>query len=53
LRESSQRALLTVYCAEGNLGQARRQLDIYRQLLLETFDCEPSPSLRDIISAAQ
>ena len=29
LREGTQRALLTVYCLEGSLGQAQEQLDRY------------------------
>lgn len=42
LRERSQRTLLSVYRAEGSRGQAVRQLKAYRQLMRETFDCEPS-----------
>jgi DNA-binding SARP family transcriptional activator len=50
LREGSQRALLTVYCAERNLGQARRQLDSYRRLIKETFGCESSLTLFAVMS---
>ena len=49
LSESSQRALLTVYREEGNLGQAWRQYEGYRKLILETFGCEPSSSLRALV----
>jgi len=51
LREGSQQALLTVYCAEGSLGQARRQLERYRTELLDTFDCEPALSIPRILAA--
>jgi DNA-binding SARP family transcriptional activator len=49
LREGSQRVLLTVYCSEGSLGQAQRQLDKYRSVLSETFGCEPKLSLGRIL----
>jgi DNA-binding SARP family transcriptional activator len=56
LREGSQRVLLTIYCSEGSLGQAQRQLDRYRSLLSEAFGCEPKLSLgrvlRDIAERA-
>ena len=45
LREGSQRALLSVYLAERNIGQARRQLTGYRRLINDTFGCDPSPGL--------
>jgi DNA-binding SARP family transcriptional activator len=45
LRERSQRALLSVYRAEGSHGQALRQLERYRALMWETFACEPSDEL--------
>jgi DNA-binding SARP family transcriptional activator len=49
LRERSQRALIAVYTTEGSLGQARRQLARYRELMLDTFGCEPSPDLLEMI----
>ncbi|MEP6871649.1 MAG: BTAD domain-containing putative transcriptional regulator [Anaerolineaceae bacterium] len=49
LREGSQRVLLTIYCSEGSLGQAQRQLDKYRSMLLEAFACEPKLSLGRIL----
>ncbi len=49
LREGSQRVLLTIYCSEGSLGQAQRQLDRYRSLLLDAFGCEPKLSLGRIL----
>jgi DNA-binding SARP family transcriptional activator len=50
LRERSQRALITVYRAEGSLGQARRQLASYRALMLDTFGCEPSADLLELVA---
>lgn len=49
LREGSQRVLLTLYCSEGSLGQAQRQLDAYTALLHETFGCEPKLSIGRIL----
>jgi DNA-binding SARP family transcriptional activator len=49
LRERSQRALIRVYCAEGSFGQARRQVARYRELMLDTFGCEPSPGIAAMI----
>lgn len=51
LREASQRALLTVYRAEGSFEQARRQFETYRQLIQDTFGCDPSPTLRSMVIA--
>lgn len=48
LRERSQRALMSVYRAEGSLGQAARQLEKYRALMRETFSCEPSNELIEL-----
>jgi DNA-binding SARP family transcriptional activator len=48
LRERSQRALISVYRAEGSLGQAARQLASYRALMHETFGCEPSAALVEL-----
>jgi DNA-binding SARP family transcriptional activator len=47
LREGGQKALLAVYAAEGNHGQARRQYVAYRELIRQTFGCEPSIDLAD------
>ena len=49
LRERSQRLLLTVYCSEGSLGQAERQLERYRSELEEAFGCAPSISIGRIM----
>lgn len=50
LREGSQHALLSVYCFEGSLGQAQRQLDHYGQLLEEAFGCGPALSIGRVLS---
>jgi DNA-binding SARP family transcriptional activator len=50
LREGSQKALLTVYCTEGSLGQAQHQLDCYAEVLDETFGCRPALSIGRILS---
>lgn len=50
LREGSQRALLAVHCAERNIRQAHRQFRHYQQLIRKTFGCDPSPSLRAMIT---
>jgi DNA-binding SARP family transcriptional activator len=50
LREGSQHALLSVYCFEGSLGQAQRQLDSYGQLLDEAFGCAPALSIGRVLS---
>jgi DNA-binding SARP family transcriptional activator len=53
LREGSQRALLTVYCIEGSLGQAQRQLDRYRFQLEDAFGCAPALSIGRILHAIE
>ena len=52
IREASQRALALVYLADGNWRQALGQLDRYRKLLDETFGCEPSAELHDLVMMA-
>jgi DNA-binding SARP family transcriptional activator len=42
LREASQFALVRVYLADGDVQQARCQVDRYRELMQRTFGCEPS-----------
>jgi DNA-binding SARP family transcriptional activator len=49
-REGSQRALLAVYMAERSHMQARRQFESYRRLVKETFQCEPSATLRAMLT---
>jgi DNA-binding SARP family transcriptional activator len=48
-REGSHRALLAVYRADRNVGQAQRHLEGYRELIRSTFGCDASPSLRAMV----
>jgi DNA-binding SARP family transcriptional activator len=51
LRESAQRALITVYVAEGNLAEARRSYRSFRDLVHRELGVEPSTDLlRDVLS---
>jgi DNA-binding SARP family transcriptional activator len=50
LREGSQRVLLRIYCHEGSLGQARRQYERYRAVLLTEFGCEPGLTIQQILA---
>jgi DNA-binding SARP family transcriptional activator len=51
-RERSQDALIRVYLAEGDLAQARRQLDTYTRLTVDQFGCLPTAQLRDVLADA-
>lgn len=57
LRESSHRALIAVYLADGNWREALAQLDRCGRALAETFGCSPSRELtefvHDAVSAAR
>ncbi len=48
LRERSQKALISMYRAEGSIGQAVRQYERYQDLLQETFGCDPSAELAQL-----
>jgi DNA-binding SARP family transcriptional activator len=48
LRESAQRALVTAHLAEGNISEARRQYDLYADLLRDALGIEPSEQLRSM-----
>lgn len=52
LRESAQRALISVHLAQGNRAEAVRQFDRFRQQLADELDLEPTPSLRELIGSA-
>lgn len=45
LRESAQRALIEAHLAEGNLVEARRGYQVYRDLINRELGVEPSPDL--------
>ena len=51
LRESAHRALIAVYLAEGNPGEALRQYRFFRKLLDEQLGLEPSQLMADLIQA--
>lgn len=50
LRESTHRAVIRVYLAEGNPGSARQQFDRYRQLLrTELGSVQPTPLMLEML----
>ena len=51
LRESAHRALIEAHVAEGNLGEAARQLEAYRRLAAR-LGVEPSPGLERVVTLA-
>lgn len=52
LRESAQRALIAAHVAEGNVSEARRQYQLYRNLLWDSLGLEPSDALRSLVGQA-
>jgi DNA-binding SARP family transcriptional activator len=52
LRETTQRTLVEAHLAEGNLGEAVRQYEIYRGQLSDRLRCSPSPAMERLISEA-
>jgi DNA-binding SARP family transcriptional activator len=49
LRESAHRVLIKAHVAEGNHGEAGRQYELCRHLLLDELGVEPSARLRDLL----
>jgi DNA-binding SARP family transcriptional activator len=49
LRESAQRALISVYLAEGNSAEAVVQYRCYRQLMHEELGLEPSSQMENLV----
>ena len=49
LRESAHRALISVHLAQGNRGEAIRQYGIYKRLMHDELDLDPSPQMDDLI----
>lgn len=49
LRESAHRALIRIHLAEGNAGEAVRQYELCRALLVEKLGVEPSQHLEDLL----
>ncbi len=52
LRESAHRVLITAHLAEGNHAEARRQYELYRQVIRDELGVEPSRGLRDQMAGA-
>jgi DNA-binding SARP family transcriptional activator len=50
LRESAQRALITVHLAEGNLVEARRAFSRYHRLVRCELGVEPSAAIRNLVA---
>jgi DNA-binding SARP family transcriptional activator len=50
LRESAHRTLMRAHIAEGNISEARRELEGFCSLLQSTLGVPPSPRLRDMAS---
>lgn len=51
LRESAHRVLVRIHLAEGNLGEAFRQYDLFRRLLREQLGLEPSRRMQELMSS--
>jgi DNA-binding SARP family transcriptional activator len=49
LRESSHRALVRIHLAEGNRGEALRQYDVYRRLIVGSLGLEPSEAMEALV----
>jgi DNA-binding SARP family transcriptional activator len=52
LRESAQRTLIQAHLAEGNICEAKRQLDLYCSLLDDSMGFAPSRALTELVAAA-
>ena len=50
LRELSQRLLLEIHLAEGNLSEAIREFERYKALLWDELQIEPSRNLRELVA---
>lgn len=50
LRESAHRALISVHLAQGNRSEAIRQYAIYRRMMREELDLEPSPLMTELVA---
>lgn len=49
LRESAHRALISVHLAQGNRGEAIRQYCIYKRLMRDELDLDPSGQMDELI----
>jgi DNA-binding SARP family transcriptional activator len=50
VRESAHRALIRVYLAEGNPGEALRQYRIFKEVVREQLGLEPSSQIEDLVA---
>lgn len=50
-RETAQAAAVLAYLEEGNLREAKRRVDQYRELLQQDLDAEPSPEFCSVVDA--
>jgi DNA-binding SARP family transcriptional activator len=50
LRESAHRTLIRVHLAEGNVGEALRQYELFSRLLREQLGLAPSPLLDELVA---
>jgi DNA-binding SARP family transcriptional activator len=51
LRESGHRALIKAHLAEGNPGEAIRQYELFRRLVLEPLGVESSDEMRRVVAS--
>jgi len=51
LRESAHRAVIEAHLAEGNIGEARRQYELYGNVLRDSACGEPSAALRALLAS--
>jgi DNA-binding SARP family transcriptional activator len=49
LRESAHRALIKAHLAEGNPGEAAHQYRVFRRLLRDELNLEPSPAIQSLM----
>jgi DNA-binding SARP family transcriptional activator len=50
LRESAHRVLCQVYLAEGNVSEALRSVELYRELLMSELGLRPSPQFERLVA---
>ena len=50
LRETAHRALIEIHLAEGNRPEALRQFDVYRRLMRDELDLEPSLEMAALVA---
>lgn len=53
LRESAHRAVVRIHLAEGNITEAVRQYESFRDLLRSEVDAEPSPLMKSLLGGVR